>query len=317
MDWEEERLLYKIAKSYYGDNRTQGEIAKEIGIDRTTIGRMLKKARKEGIVRIEIQNPQDKQFYLEEKITHYFGMKEVIIAASDAEQDSLGSEIAIGKSCSKLLNRVIKDNDVVGLAWGKALGNMADQLTDLKAKNITCVPMVGGPGGMSVEFHVNAIVYKLAQAFNGDFHFIDAAAIYKSKETVNEIIHSDFMNKIIELWEQLTVAIVGIGTPTNSSNMVWSGFLGEPEKTELERHRAIGDILSRFYTLEGKMIDSPLSERTIAIQLEKLKDLRYSIGVAYTKEKAESIIGAMRGNFINTLVTNEETALEINRLIEA
>lgn len=313
LDWEEERLLYKIAKLYYEDNRTQGEIAKETGIYRTTIGRMLKKARKEGIVKIEIQSPLNEQFHLEEKIANHFGMKEVIIVSSKEEQ----AKEDIAKVCYKLLDRIIKDGDIVGLSWGTSVGNISNQSADVKPKKITCVPLVGGAGKMPVDFHVNAIVHNFAQRFNAIAHFIDAVAIYESKETANEIIYSDFMQKIVELWGNLTVAIVGIGTPKSSTNMVWSGFLGEQEQVELQKYEAVGDILSRFYTMEGKVVDSPIAERTIAIRLEQLRKLRYSIGVAYTKEKAESIIGAMRGNFINTLVTTEETALEISRLIES
>lgn len=312
MDWEEERLLHKIAKLYYEDNHTQGYIAKETGIYRTTVGRMLKKARKEGIVKIEIKSPNE-QFHLEEKIANHFGMKEVIIVSSNEEQ----ANEDIATACHKLLDRIIKDSDVLGVSWGTSVGSLANQLKDLKPKDITCVPLVGGAGKMNVEYHVNAIVANFAQAFNGVSHFIDAVAIYESKETAYEIIHSDFLHKVIELWDKLTVAIVGIGTPKSSSNMVWSGFLGQSEQIELQEHHAVGDILSRFYTMEGRVIHSPIAERTIAVQLEKLKNLRYSIGVAYAKEKAATIIGAMRGNFINTLVTNEETAFEINKLIES
>lgn len=317
VDWEEERLLYKIAKMYYDENFTQGQIAKELDIYRTTIGRMLKKAREKGIVKIEIQSTLDKQFDLEEKIANHFGLKEVIIAPSHSGQGMLDLQSAIGSASSKLLDRIIKDEDVVGLAWGTTLGHMVNQMTELKPKNINCVPLVGGPGGMSVDFHVNAIVYKLAQAFNGHPHFIDAAAIYKSSETTKEIIDSEFMKKVIDLWDELTVAIVGIGAPFSSSNMVWSGFLGDEEKDELKQNNAIGDICSRFFTSEGKLIDSPIAERTIAIQLDKLKGLRYSIGVAHSVDKVDSIIGAIKGKYINTLLTNEETALEINRIIES
>jgi DNA-binding transcriptional regulator LsrR (DeoR family) len=310
MDREEERLLYKVAKLYYEENLTQKEIAEETGIYRTTVGRMLKKAYKEGIVKIKVQSSFSEQFQLEEKIASHFAMKEVLIVSEDQAHKN------VAKACNNLLDRIIKDEDVVGLSWGESIGNLTSISTDLTPKNITCVPLVGGAGKMDVDFHVNAIVYEFAKAFKGTHQFIDAVAIYESIETAEEIIHSDFMHKVIELWDKLTVAIVGIGTPKSSSNMVWSGFLGETEQIELQEHHAIGDILSRFYTVNGEVIDSPIANRTIAIRLEKLRNLRYSIGVAYTKEKAEAIVGAMRGKFINTLVTTEETALEINKIIE-
>lgn len=315
MNREEERLLYKIAKLYYEEDYTQAEISSRLGIYRTTIGRMLKKARKEGIVKITVQSQLNDQIHLEEEISKYFEMKEVMIVPSKKESNNIGNE-EIGKSINKLLNRVIKDGDTIGSAWGTTLGTTVNQLTELNPKNVTCVPLVGGPGEMEVDFHVNAIVYKLAQAFNGESHFIDAAAVHQSKETAQEILNSNYMKKILDLWEQLSVAIVGIGTQVKSSNLIWSGFLGQKDQEELEAHKAIGDICSRFYTLEGEYITSSVSERTVAVELEKLKSLRYSIGIAYSKEKARSIIGAMKGKFINTLITDEETALEIKRLIE-
>lgn len=308
---EEDRLLYMVAKLYYEDQLTQKQISDKTGIYRTTIGRMLKKAQDKGIVQITVRSPLSEQFQLEEMIANYFDMKEVIVVPNEQVESS------IAKACGELFDRIIKDDDVVGLSWGTAVGSAAYNLSkDLKPKKITCVPLVGGAGNMKVDFHINSIIYEFAQKFKGNHHFIDSAAIYESEETAQEIIQSGFMHKVIELWGNLTVAIVGIGTPKHSSNMVWSGFLGEKEQIDLQQHDAVGDVLSRFYTEDGKVIQSPIANRTIAIQLEQLKRLRDSIGVAYTIEKAEAIIGAMRGKLINTLVTTEETALEIKRLLE-
>lgn len=311
MNWEEERLLYRIAKLYYEEGYTQAKISKELGIYRTTIGRMLKKAQDKGIVKIQIQSSSDALFDLEDKIAKHFGMKEVIVVPSYKNQSNQDKMKSIGKACGSLLDRIILDDDIVGVAWGTTLGNMIHQLDELKPKKIECVPLVGGPGGMKSDYHVNAIALRLSSALNGRSHFINAAAIYESEETAKEILQSTFMKEILELWDKVTVALVGIGAQISSSNMVWSGFLGDSEKLELREHNAIGDICSRFYTKEGEVIQSSISERTIAIRLEKLKELRYSIGVAYSKEKVQSIIGAMNGKLINTLVTNEETALGI------
>src|SRR5699024_3092034 len=198
MDREEERLLYKIAKLYYEEDYTQAEISSRLGIYRTTIGRMLKKARKEGIVKITVQSQLNEQIQLEEEISEHFDMKEVIIVPSSENDNRSGNE-EVGKATTKLLNRVIRDDDTIGSAWGTTLGTTVNQLHDLNSKNVTCVPLVGGPGEMEVDFHVNAIVYKLAQAFNGESHFIDAAAVHQSKETAQEILNSNYMNKILDL----------------------------------------------------------------------------------------------------------------------
>ncbi|WP_347548489.1 sugar-binding transcriptional regulator [Pseudalkalibacillus hwajinpoensis] len=311
MDWNEQRLLIKIAKMYYDEDLTQNQIAKQLGIYRTTIGRMLKKARAEGIVTIQINSDDDRKIALEEKIASAFNMQEVLIAPSAEGEDEVKKREEVGKAAAELLKRVVEDHDIVGVAWGNTIGSMVDHLPEFKEINADFVPLVGGPGKMNTNHHINTIVYKLSQAFKGNAHFIDAAAVYNSKETRNDIMQSSFFQEIHDLWERLSVGIVGIGAPIRSSNMIWTGFFGDSEINILEQHHAVGDICSRFYDIEGNVIESELSERTIAVELSKLKELRYSIGVAESIEKVESIIGALRGGFINTLVTNEETAEEI------
>ncbi|WP_261384275.1 winged helix-turn-helix transcriptional regulator [Planococcus sp. CPCC 101016] len=100
MEWEEERLLFKIAQLYYEQDFTQAEISKELGIYRTTVGRMLKKAKKEGIVKIEVKSKVNEQIDMEEKIRKYFGMKEVVIVPSKKTATHFEVEQLIGKACS-------------------------------------------------------------------------------------------------------------------------------------------------------------------------------------------------------------------------
>ena len=49
-------LLTEIAVAYYDQEQTQEEIAKRFGISRIKVGRLLKKARQEGIVEITIRS---------------------------------------------------------------------------------------------------------------------------------------------------------------------------------------------------------------------------------------------------------------------
>lgn len=141
MNWEEERLLYRIAKLYYEEGYTQAKISKELGIYRTTIGRMLKKAQDKGIVKIQIQSSSDALFDLEDKIAKHFGMKEVIVVPSYKNQSNQDKMKSIGKACGSLLDRIILDDDIVGVAWGTTLGNMIHQLDELKPKKSRMCPI--------------------------------------------------------------------------------------------------------------------------------------------------------------------------------
>jgi DNA-binding transcriptional regulator LsrR (DeoR family) len=306
--WEERRLLVKIARMYYEDEMTQSEIAAKTGIYRTTIGRMLKKARDMGIVTITIHSDFDRLFDLENRLEKRFGLREAIIVPSTLKQSRSEKKSAIGRAGADFLKRIVKDGDVVGLAWGTTLAAMIHSFSECPKRNADFVPLVGGPGNLDSKYHVNTIVYTIANAFRGTAHFIDAAAIVEKVETKEEIVRSHYFKKILELWERLTIAVVGIGAPISSSNLIWTGFFGDKEIEELNKLNAIGDICSRYFDPKGNILHPEVSKRTIAIGLYRLKKLEYSVGMAESVEKVPSIIGAMRGGFINVLITNEETA---------
>ncbi|MCE7792924.1 sugar-binding transcriptional regulator [Salipaludibacillus sp. CUR1] len=305
--WQEHRLLVKISKMYYEQEMTQNQISKELGIYRTTISRMLKKAKKEGIVTITINSDFKEVYELEENLESKYGLKEVIVVPSLDEGEKAIKQ-KLGLATAEFLKRIVKDSHTLGFAWGTTLANVANELTECDKKDIHVVPLVGGPGAVDADYHVNSIVYKTAQAFQGKAHFIDASAIVKKKDTKLETENSPHFEKILNHWNNLDIAVLGIGAQLKSSNLIWTGFFGNEEIEELDKENAIGDICSRFFDSKGHVIHSDLAERTIAIKLEQLKTLPYSIGVAESPEKVPSIIGALKGQFINVLVTDETTA---------
>ncbi|PAF34839.1 hypothetical protein CHH69_13700 [Terribacillus saccharophilus] len=306
MDWQEERRLVKVARMYYEENMTQNEIAKELGVYRTTVTRLLQKAKDQKIVTIHIESTLLEYVSIEKELCKLFGLKDVVIVPSSA--DSLKE---IGKAALRYLDGIITKDDVVGCAWGRTLGMMAQQAQFQYKRGGRFVPLVGGPGQMPVEEHVNAIVYSMARAFGGETNFIDAAAIVKSVETQSEILKSGYMTHIRELWESLSIALIGIGSPMKSSNLVWSGFLGEEEVEKLENQEVVGDVCSRFYDIKGQELATDLKERAIAIPFSKLKEVKHSIALVESVSKTDSIIGALNGRIANVLITDEITAKSI------
>jgi hypothetical protein len=48
--------------------------------------------------------------------------------------------------------------------------------------------------------------------------------------------------------------------------------------------------------------------RTLAIELENLKQKAFSIAIAGSPRKVDAVLGMLRGNYCNVLITDEETA---------
>ena len=54
---EDLRLMLKCCTLYYEKEMGQGEIAKKINISRPTVSRLLKQAKWDGIIKLQINNP--------------------------------------------------------------------------------------------------------------------------------------------------------------------------------------------------------------------------------------------------------------------
>ena len=62
------RLIVKVAQLYYEQEMTQAQIARELGIYRTTISRLLKRGREQGIVTIAINYDYNENLWLEQQL---------------------------------------------------------------------------------------------------------------------------------------------------------------------------------------------------------------------------------------------------------
>lgn len=302
----ERRLLIKAANMYYIDNMKQSDIAERMGINRTTVSKYLKRAMETGVVKISIVNDFHEQ--LEAELEKKFGLKEVYIV--DSGDDAEEVKNSMGKAGLSFLRRIIEDSKTIGFAWGSAMGAISKNaaLEKCGAVRADFVPLVGGPENIDNEFHVNTICYKVAAAFHARSHYLYAPAITKSPEICEAIKQDVNYTKIVSHWENLDVAMVGIGAPVKSSNLVWAGNFGKESIEELARSGVIGEICSVFYNRQGQTVITGLSDKIIAIPLEKLKKLEYSVGVAASPEKVPAIYGAIQGKIINVLITDEETA---------
>lgn len=313
MDRKEDRkLLIKIAQMYYEQNLTQSEISNELGIYRTTISRMLKRVREEGIVKITINYDIGAHCTLEQELKERFGLKEAIVVEVDPAQSGVIKRKAIGQACARWLEQVVQPKDTIGFSWGSSLAAVVDNLTLGQRPFVTCVPTVGGPSGkMESGYHVNNICYQAALKWGARSLMIDVPAITEQKETRDQLMRSQYYQTIAKAWDRLDIAIFGIGSPEIKGEEAWRGFYGDAVIDELEDGKVAGDICSRFYDGNGLPVRTAISDRTLTIELEQIRRARYAIGVAESLEKVSGILGALNGGYMNVLVTTEETAQKI------
>lgn len=128
--------MAKIAYLYYIEERSQSDIAAETGIYRTTISRMLAEAKKEGIVKIEIEDFDTRLFHLENYVKEKYGLKGIEIVSNLVDESPADLEERLAQAAAGMLRSLIKDNDKVGFSWGKSLSLLVEHSSSKHLTNV-------------------------------------------------------------------------------------------------------------------------------------------------------------------------------------
>lgn len=311
---ERHRLMIKVARLYYENGMTQEMIAERLRMSRPRVSRLMQEALDQGIVKITIIQEPGSYAELERELENRYGLLEVTVIDSTSSSSYEGTARDLGPASAEYFNRVVKDGDVVGLTWGITLASMVENLLPEKKHNCIVVQMVGGLGEPNAESHATGLVSRTSMAIGAALWLMPTPGIVNSIEAARLLRSDRYVAQTLEKARQVNVAFVAIGAPTqNSLLMRGESIISWHEMNELISKGAVGDIALHFYDLQGNPIQTDLKERVIGISLEELKSIGRVVGVAGGVDKFDAILGAIRGKFINTLITDAEIA---RRLLE-
>ena len=116
-------LLTEIAVAYYDQEQTQEEIAKRFGISRIKVGRLLKKARHEGIVEISVKYHPVFSSQIEQQFISHFGIKRALIALDHHDEDEQRQQVAA--LVSNYLAGILKSDMTVTVGQGQPRGDFS------------------------------------------------------------------------------------------------------------------------------------------------------------------------------------------------
>lgn len=309
-DWEYIHTVAKVALLYYIERKNQEEIARQLGISRPTVSRMLSYARRSGIVSIRLDIPNEVFPELEDKIEKTFSLKEVLIVSSTDNSSLLKQNL--GRGGADLLKRKIKGINSLGISWGSTLFEVVSNFSrDSANPYIKVVQLVGGMNPLNSYLYADELAKILALKIGGDAYILRAPMIVDRCEIRDAMLNDSHIRDVLSLARRVDLAIVGIGALDSDSILLKSGCISEEELEDIKNRGGVGDILGSFYDIEGKPVSSSIDDRIIGIGIEELKEIDYVIGVAGGKNKTKAILGALRIGVLDGLVTDVETAREI------
>jgi DNA-binding transcriptional regulator LsrR (DeoR family) len=292
--------LVKASRLYYELGETQGRISELLGVTRPQVSRLLKQARAEGVVEIRIIDRTSDESAAALELRDQFGLRDVHVAPSLIGPEDLTRRI-IARLAAQVLRTHIRDGSIVGIGDGASMSATADAMAESPNPiGATIVPLCGGywfTGPTREPFR------RIADALGAGIRGLLVPGLVDDATTKRALIAHAGVRSIIEIWQRLDVAMLGVGA------RIWSeATVGEPLVRAIDQAGAVGEVLIAPFDIDGRFVAEDLRERVIAFDARDLPRVPIAIGVAGGPSKVRPVLGALRAGVMNTLVTDVRTA---------
>ena len=304
-------LLAYVASLYYERRLSQAEIATDVGLSRSMISRLLDEAHRRGLIDIRINWPMTTAPELEQRLIDAFGLRGTrVVDATGLPYPMMLQQLGIAADVE--LRPLLRDDLIISVAWGSALWETVRAVRPGEWEGIEVVQCIGALGRVDSPADGPALAQLLAQTLGGRYRYLHAPLVVDSADVARGLLADRTIAATLDLAARADVALVGIGTvDPERSSLVRAGYLTPDGVAELQRLGAVGDVCARYFDRHGVAVPSAIDRRIIGIGLDALKAIPTVIGVAGGAVKAESLLGALRGGYLDLLVTDREAAERI------
>jgi deoxyribonucleoside regulator len=307
---EKRDLMIQVAKLYYSDGLSQDQISKKVHVSRPTVSRLLKTSISSGIVQIRIDDISSLGIELGKQIQARFGIQHVIVAPSSHNLEE--SKQNVGVSSAIFLESFLENGALLAIAWGTTLSYVVKNIRHNANKKVDVIQLLGGIGNKTKDTDANALALTLATAFNGDSYLLQAPFMVRSKILRDLLMDEPHIQEHFQKLSVADVAVVGLGsTRPELSAQFRSGHISLEDVQTLRSEGAVGDICGRYISIDGTPCETPIMDRMISISLKDLRKIPTVIGVACGEEKKDVITAALKGKYINVLITDRSAALAV------
>jgi DNA-binding transcriptional regulator LsrR (DeoR family) len=296
----------RAAWLYYHEDRTQGDVARELGVSRSTVTRLLQRAKNEGLVQISL-NVTSGTFKAERDLERAYGVQKVrIVPASD---DEATQKRWLGHVAAETLVEMVTDNAIVAVSWGTTMQAMADSLIGQHpVAGAQIVALVGGLHNASRGTNTYEVAKQLGQYFNAPANALHAPVYVQDEATALGLSADPGIQEVLELARKASIVVFSLGGMHDRTTMSQLGYISSEQREFLREHGAVADIACRWIDRRGNPVMMPPSINPIGITLEELKAIPWRLAVAGGEEKHDAVLAGLRGGYLTHLITDERTA---------
>ncbi len=311
--------IIRAAELYYRQQLSQQQVAKTLGCSHSTVSRLLSEARETGLVEIKIHRAIETVPDLASRIRSAFKLREAIVVPNAGVEEA--NLKAVGAAAADLLLSIMSDSRSIGVTWGKTLYHMVNALEDLPLNDVEVVQMTGALGGKGdPDVDGPKLAIRLAERFSGTCCLVPAPAIVKDITVRDTLMRETAVEHALNRAANVDIMIQGIGALSGElSSLERAGYILQSDEKGLKAKGAVGHIAARMINAEGEELEE-FAQQVISVPLASMRKAKWSIGISADPAKVPTLLAALRGEYLNTVVVDEESAnkmLELREVVAA
>jgi len=304
---EKLELAVRAAWLYHVAGNTQHEIARKLQISRPTAQRLVAFAFERGLIKVRVNHKVASCLELAIALRQRYNLVvSDVVPVNEDSADQVLRKIAV--AAAQVIEFYLNDVQpkIIALGSGQTLKAVVGELNMLARPQHRLLSLVGtiARDGSSNPYDA---ALQAAEKIGAKCFLIPAPLLADSPEERKQWCHHRLYRIVEELSNQTDVAFVGIGDMGLGCPMNRDGFLTGDEVMELVEAGAVGDNLGWAFDEAGELVRASTQQRVTSIQLRR-PPKKPVIAFAGGEHKTRAVLGALRGQWINGLVTDETCA---------
>ncbi len=302
-------LINEIAWMHYIGGLSQADIAERRGISRMKVHRLVQAAHDKGIVRFFVDRVSPSCIKLENELMKRYGLSSCTVAPDSGLPETMeGAMPVVAAAGAAFLHGRLEPTEpaVFGIGSGRTMAEVVRHLPTLRRSKAEFVSATGDFAALS-SANPFEVINILIERTGGSGYALTAPLVVDTEEDRNLFLRQRSIRSALAKLGTASMIMGGIGHIGDGSFLHSFALLDDGEMAELAQCGATADLLGNLLDEAGRPIDTAISRRMIALDLQ-LMESREVVAVAAGTEKCRAVRSVLRSGFLNGLITTQALA---------